>query len=79
MILKPEWSFFEMNTYIAHPQVPRLLTTKELAFAISVEPASIRRRHCTTGSYHGVFPVKMPNRRLMWPADSLAQLTKGAK
>ncbi|KAE8760849.1 DNA-binding protein [Paraburkholderia madseniana] len=52
----------------------RRLTTEEFATAISCLPDSIRKRYSQTGSYHGVRPVKLPNRRLLWPADALEQL-----
>lgn len=50
------------------------MTTQELADALGLKPQSIRKRYCETGSYFCLRPVKLPNRRLMWPADSLAQL-----
>lgn len=48
-----------------------LLTTEAFASAICCEPASIRKRYCTTGSYFGVQPRKLPNRRLLWPANAV--------
>ena len=55
----------------------RRLTTEEFATAISLKAQSIRKRYSLTGSYHGVRPIKLPNRRLLWPADSLEQLASG--
>lgn len=54
--------------------IPAAITTEVLAAAVGVKPNSIRVRLCRTGSYFGLRPKKMPNRRLVWPADSLARL-----
>ncbi|WP_321933594.1 helix-turn-helix domain-containing protein [Burkholderia cenocepacia] len=51
-----------------------LLTTEELATVLSLSAQSIRKRYAQTGSYFELRPVKLPNRRLLWPADALAQL-----
>lgn len=56
----------------------RSLTTDELAEMLSLQAASIRKRVCQTGAYFCLRPVKLPNGRLMWPADSLEQLSKGS-
>lgn len=50
------------------------LTTEELATALSLSAQSIRKRYAQTGSYFELRPVKLPNRRLLWPSDALAQL-----
>jgi len=50
------------------------LSTVELAGGVKSTPASIRTRLCQTGSFHGVKPYKLPNGRLLWPRDSIAQL-----
>jgi hypothetical protein len=49
-------------------------TTEEFAAAISCLPSSIRKRYSQTGSYYGVRPIKLPNRRLLWPADAVEEL-----
>lgn len=51
-----------------------LLSTEELAAQLTLRPQTIRKRYCQTGAYFSVRPVKMPNGRLMWPADALEQL-----
>ncbi|QTD89431.1 DNA-binding protein [Burkholderia anthina] len=53
------------------------LTTEELASMMAVRPQSIRKRYMETGSYHGVRPVKLPNRFLAWPSNALEQLMGG--
>ncbi|KVT08462.1 DNA-binding protein [Burkholderia sp. MSMB1078WGS] len=53
----------------------RHITTEELAALLSIRPQSIRKRLCNTGGYFNLRPVKLPNGRLMWPADALEQLS----
>ncbi|KVQ16514.1 DNA-binding protein [Burkholderia ubonensis] len=55
----------------------RPITTDELAELLSIRPQSIRKRYCQTGAYFSLRPVKMPNGRLMWPADALDKLAEG--
>lgn len=57
----------------------RRLTTEEFAAAISLKAQSIRKRYSLTGSYHGVRPIKLPNRRLLWPADAFEALANQGK
>lgn len=52
----------------------RSLTTGELAAELGIGPQSIRKRYSQTGSYFGLRPVKLPNRRLLWPANPLEKL-----
>lgn len=52
------------------------LTTEELAHAIGLRPSSIRVRLCTAGHYFGLRPTKLPNGRLLWPADAVEQLKR---
>jgi hypothetical protein len=51
-----------------------LISTEEFAAQLTLRPQSIRKRYCQTGAYFCVRPVKLPNGRLMWPADALQQL-----
>jgi len=51
------------------------LSTAELARQSLATAGSIRVRYCKTGSYFGIRPLKLPNGRLLWPIDSLRQLT----
>lgn len=55
------------------------LSTEELARIIGGKATSIRVRLCKTGSYYGIRPLKLPNGRLLWPADSLKRLLEEAK
>lgn len=58
-------------------QMHRPITTEELAVLLSIRPQTIRKRYCQTGAYFSIRPLKLPNGRLMWPADALAQLSEG--
>ncbi|WP_321924535.1 DNA-binding protein [Burkholderia sp. BCC1998] len=58
-------------------QTRRPITTDELAALLSIRPQSIRKRYCQTGAYFSLRPVKLPNGRLMWPADALDKLAEG--
>lgn len=55
------------------------MTTDEFAGKLGLKPATLRHRLCTEGTYFGVMPVKLPNGRLLWPADAIERLTTGAK
>ena len=52
-------------------------TTEQLAKQLGLNSQSIQKRFSQTGSYFGVRPIKLPNRRLLWPADAVEQLTRG--
>lgn len=44
------------------------LSTEEFAKLNLVEAQSVRARVCRFGSYFGVQPVKLKNKRTAWPA-----------
>jgi hypothetical protein len=52
------------------------ISTTELAALLNIKPQSIYKRLCVTGSYWGINPSKLPNGRLLWPADAVEQLKK---
>lgn len=54
------------------------LTTEQLASQLGGQPSSIRTRLCKTGSYYGIKPYKLPNGRLLWPADAVKELIEGS-
>ncbi|WP_341645425.1 DNA-binding protein [Thauera sp. SDU_THAU2] len=58
---------------------PRNLDTAEWASALRVKPDTVRRALCLKGHYMGVVPIKLPNGRLLWPADALDRLTAPRK
>jgi hypothetical protein len=55
----------------------RRLTTEELAVQLAMQPQSIRKHLNQRGTYYGLQPVKLPNGKLRWPADSVEQLANG--
>jgi hypothetical protein len=69
-----------MTMHSTLPSAPqrRLISTEELAESLALRPHSIRKRYYQTGAYFCLHPVKLPNGRLMWPADSVSQLAGGA-
>lgn len=50
------------------------LSTEQFAKSLLVEPQTVRKQFSANGSYHGVRPVRLPNRRLLWPADVVEKL-----
>lgn len=50
------------------------VNTEELAAILAIEPQSIRKRFSMDGSYLGIRPTKLPNRRLLWPVVELKKL-----
>ena len=53
---------------------PRGLSTREIADFMQVTAEGIRVQLCRTGSYYGLRPERLPNNRLLWPADSRERL-----
>jgi hypothetical protein len=43
------------------------LNTEDFAAKQHVKSQTVRKRLCETGSYFGVTPKKLANRRLVWP------------
>lgn len=52
------------------------LSTQAFAAQYDVAPQTVRKRYAATGAYFGVRPLALPNRRLLWPDDTIAQLVK---
>lgn len=53
------------------------LTTGVLADGLGIKPQTLRAAICHHGHYYGIRPVKLPNGRLLWPADAIDRLTSG--
>lgn len=53
------------------------VSTEELAAILAIDPQSIRKRHSVDGSYLGIRPTKLPNRRLLWPVADVKRLLSG--
>lgn len=52
----------------APANTPATLSTAQFAALNHIKPHSVRQRLCQTASFYGVRPLKMANRRLLWPA-----------
>lgn len=55
------------------------ISTDELAAILAIDPQSIRKRHSMDGSYLGIRPTKLPNRRLLWPVVEVKKLLSGGR
>ena len=55
------------------------ISTEELAGLLRLKPQSLRAALCRDGSYFGLRPRKLPNGRLLWPADAVERLTSPRK
>ncbi len=53
------------------------MTTEELASKLGLQAHTLRSVLCRSGSYYGLKPKKLPNRRLLWPDDAFDQLVRG--
>lgn len=53
------------------------LTTEAMAETLGIQAQSVRKRYSQTGSYFGLKPVKLPNRRLVWAANAVAKFLRG--
>ncbi|MCY1276839.1 hypothetical protein D9M68_294710 [compost metagenome] len=53
------------------------VSTEELAAILAIDPQSVRKRHSMDGSYLGIRPTKLPNRRLLWPVADVRALLDG--
>ena len=56
----------------------RTFSTAELASLLHVRPENVRRAFCVRGEYLGLRPQKLPNGRLLWPADAAERLLREA-
>jgi hypothetical protein len=51
------------------------IQTATFAKRIGYKAASIRTAVWRNGHFNGLKPAKLPNGRLLWPADAVARLT----
>ena len=49
----------------------KLVNTREFAEIVRVKPGTILRAVCTQGHYLGIKPLKLKNRRLLWPESEV--------
>ncbi|MCB1967998.1 MAG: hypothetical protein KDI64_18710 [Candidatus Accumulibacter sp.] len=52
-------------------------TTEALAKRLGLQPQTLRAALCRNGHYYGIKPAKLPNGRLLWPANAFDRLTSG--
>lgn len=62
-----------------HTDTPRDYSTEELGALSKNKPTSIRSAYSRQGHWLGLKPVKLPNRRLLWPADAVHRVLSGGK
>lgn len=55
---------------------PYNLPTDAFAAQWLVETQTVLKRYAATGSYCGVRPIKLSNRRLLWPDNTIEDLAK---
>ena len=68
----------DVETMQTHPTTEiNFLSTNEAAERIGMKPATLRHSLCLRGHYMGLRPVKLPNRRLVWPASAIERLLAG--
>jgi hypothetical protein len=51
-------------------------TTAQFADMVGIKAESIHRSLSLNGHYLKIRPIKLPNKRLMWPADEIEKLFK---
>jgi hypothetical protein len=54
-------------------------TTAALASRLGIQSQSIRAAVCRNGSYYGIPPTRLPNGRLLWPADAFQRIVESGK
>lgn len=52
-------------------------TTEILAQRLGLQPQTLRAALSRAGHYYGIKPTKLPNGRLLWPANAFERLTAG--
>ena len=55
----------------------RKYSTQQFAESAFVKPQTIRAAYCRQGHYLTVKPIKLPNRKLAWPADAVDSILTG--
>lgn len=52
-------------------------STHELVSLLDCRPQTARAALCRAGHYLGMKPVKLPNGRLLWPAEQVERVLQG--
>jgi len=58
---------------------PSRITTQQMAEIFGVRQATIRHALCLHGHYLNVRPLKLPNRRLLWPFNEIQKVLDSAR
>lgn len=53
------------------------IPTEQAAQKLGVKANTLRTHLCLRGHYFNIVPKKLPNRRLLWPADKIDALLSG--
>lgn len=53
------------------------ISTEDAARLLLVQPQTMRAAYCRHGHYCGLKPIKLPSRRLLWPAAEVERLLSG--
>ena len=54
--------------------LPSYISTNDFAYLLGVQGQTIRRGLCMNGHYMGVKPIKLLNRRLLWPIKDIQKI-----
>lgn len=57
----------------------KYVPTEAIAQSFCVKPETVRRSYCVKNHYMGIKPKKLPNGRLLWPAEALDRVLNQAK
>lgn len=52
-------------------------STDELVGMLDCRPQTARAALCRSGHYLGIVPIKLPNRKLLWPAEQVERVLQG--
>jgi hypothetical protein len=52
--------------------------TADFAALMGITPQTARKNFCVDGACYGIKPIKMPNRRLLWPVSETAALLQSS-
>lgn len=57
--------------------VTSTMATDEFAASVGLKSQTIRKTYCLKGEVMGIRPIKLPNGKLRWPTQAIADLLKG--
>lgn len=75
LLFNPNGAVMHPNpTSAGQPADHYRLSTEAFAQQHLVLPQTVRKQYAANGSYFGIRPLPLPNRKLLWPDDSIKQL-----